>query len=84
MAFNIKDKETDRIVRELAEATGETLTEAVGNAAREKLIRVRGRRGSSSLSKDINEIVERLNQLPVQDDRSPDEIIGYDEHGLPR
>ena len=33
--------------------------------------------------RSIEEVLERLRRLPVLDDRSPDEIIGYDEHGLP-
>ena len=41
MSLNIKNAETYRLVRELAEATGESLTEAVGNAVRERLERVR-------------------------------------------
>jgi antitoxin VapB len=28
-------------------------------------------------------IQERVAALPVLDDRTPDEIIGYDENGLP-
>jgi antitoxin VapB len=31
--------------------------------------------------RDIEEIVRRFNELPVLDDRSPDEILGYNEHG---
>ncbi len=27
---------------------------------------------------------DRLARLPVLDHRSPDELLGYDEHGLPR
>ncbi|MCO5315075.1 MAG: type II toxin-antitoxin system VapB family antitoxin [Solirubrobacterales bacterium] len=83
MAFNIKDEETDRVVRELALATGESLTDAVGNAAREKLRRVRSRGDRADAMEEIHRIIDRVSRLPVLDDRSPDEIIGYDEHGLP-
>jgi len=83
MAFNVKDAGTDQVVRELAATTGETLTDAVGNAAREKLLRLKGRRERDSAMADIRRIVERAKRLPVLDDRSPDEILGYDKHGLP-
>lgn len=83
MAFNVKDRETDRVVRELAAVTGESLTDAIGNAAREKLLRLQGRRESDSAMADIRRIVDRAGRLPVLDDRSPEEILGYDEHGLP-
>jgi antitoxin VapB len=32
----------------------------------------------------IAEICARMDALPVLDDRTPDEIIGYDEFGIPR
>ena len=42
MALNIKDPETDRLARELAQATGESITEATRVAIAERLARVRG------------------------------------------
>jgi antitoxin VapB len=82
MALSIKTDEADRLARELAAATGETLTEAVTAALRERLDRVRSR---SRI--DIAERLDRLSleysAMPVVDDRTPDEIIGYDENGLP-
>jgi hypothetical protein len=35
------------------------------------------------LADELDEIVLRFAQLPVLDARSPDEILGYDEYGLP-
>jgi hypothetical protein len=32
---------------------------------------------------ELAKILNRVDQLPVLDDRSPEEIIGYDENGLP-
>jgi hypothetical protein len=32
----------------------------------------------------LEEILERVNQLPVIDSRTPDEVIGYDDYGLPK
>ena len=83
MALNIKNREAERLARELAEATGENITQAVTQALREQLIRKTGRVRDVTLREDIRRIQERVAQLPVLDDRSPDEIVGYDEHGLP-
>lgn len=83
MPVNIKDEETDRLVRALAQATGETLTEAVATAVRERLDRVQGARGAPDLAQAIESIAARCAALPVLDDRSADEILGYDQHGLP-
>jgi antitoxin VapB len=84
MALNIKDPEADRLARAVAELTGESLTKAVTEALRERLERVRRRRAGRSLAEELNEIALRCAALPDLDTRSPDEIIGYDEHGLPR
>ena len=81
MAFSIKDPEADRLVRELAEATGETLTEAVVVSLRERLARLRhGPR--PALAEEIARIARRNARRPVRDPRSADEIIGYNESGL--
>jgi antitoxin VapB len=84
VALSIKDPEADRLARALASATGETLTKAVTQALRERLERVGGRRAGNSLAEELNEIALRCAALPDLDTRTPDEIIGYDEHGLPR
>ncbi len=83
MALNIKHPEADRLARELAARTGETITETVLNALRERLKR-EGAKSSLSLKDEIMEISRRCAALPDLDRRSADEIIGYDEHGLPR
>ena len=83
MAISIKDPETDRLARALAAATGESLTEAIRAALSERLEREthRSRRGTGA---EVRRIQERLARLPVLDRRSSDEILGYDDHGLPR
>jgi antitoxin VapB len=49
---------------------------------RERLQRER-RKTRVPLRDELREIRERCARLPVQDPRSADEILGYDEHGLP-
>ena len=83
MSFSIKNPEADRLVRQLTGLTGETLTGAVVAALRERLERVRARKGGRSLADELDEIAIRCAALPVLDPRSPEEILGYDEHGLP-
>ncbi len=82
MALSIKNPETERLAREQARTTGESLTEAVTEALRERLVRETGR-DAATLERDLRQIQEEFKRLPVLDDRTPDEIIGYDEHGLP-
>jgi antitoxin VapB len=84
MALNIKHAEADRLARQLSAVTGETLTEAVVVALRERLERQQQRRPKPSTAGEIlREVRLRLSRLPVQDARSADEILGYDETGLP-
>ena len=83
MAFTIKDPETERLARRLAAITGETLTKAVEVAIRDRLEREERRRGRAS-AEHLLAIARRYAARPVVDDRSADEILGYDERGLPR
>jgi antitoxin VapB len=84
MPLNIKDPATEKFVRELAAAAGESVTTAVRRAAEERLQRVRRQHSGRSLAAEILEIGRRCAALPDLDGRTPDEILGYDEHGLPR
>ncbi|HVT45608.1 MAG TPA: type II toxin-antitoxin system VapB family antitoxin [Thermoanaerobaculia bacterium] len=83
MALSIKDPEADRLARELAAHTGETLTEAIVKSLRDRLARETARTGPKRTAEILGEIGKRCASLPVIDDRSPDQILGYDERGLP-
>ena len=82
MAFNVKNPEADRLLRELTDVTGESLTEAIIVSVRERLDRQRRIHGTAG-GLTLDDAIERLASLPVLDERSDDEILGYDEHGLP-
>jgi len=84
MALSLKDPEADRLAREVAARTGETLTAAVIAALKERLARIKGRRRRRPLRDQLREIGRRCAALPTLDDRTADAIVGYDEHGLPR
>ena len=83
MQLNIKNDEIYRLAAELADLTGETLTDTVTIALRERLDRVKRRRGKRSLVDELDEIALHCAALPVLDARSDEDILGYDEHGLP-
>lgn len=84
MALNIKSEKADRLARELARATGESLTEAVTAALEDRLARLTGRQRALGLREEVARMQERLSRLPRLDDRTDEEILGYDEAGLPR
>jgi antitoxin VapB len=83
MALNIRDPEAERLAEELAKQTGETKTEAVTQALRERLARVRREHSGHRLADELEEIALHCAQLPILDARSADEILGYDDRGLP-
>jgi antitoxin VapB len=84
MALSLKDPEADRLAREVAARTGETLTTAIVVALRERLARLRSRPRRRPLREELREIGRRCAALPTLDDRAADAILGYDERGLPR
>jgi antitoxin VapB len=84
MPLSIKDPETERLARDLARRTGESITVATRKALQERLRRVGSTDRKSFLLADLAAIRRRCAELPVLDPRTPEEIIGYDERGLPR
>ena len=77
MALSLKDPETDRLARQVAGLTGETLTVAVRTALAERLRRERLKRGRpAELAEELKAIARRSAKRPVLDGRSADEIIG--------
>lgn len=84
MPINIKDIETDQLAREIAKQTGETITKAIHTALLERLQRLTGRSKAKTTQEKLLEILDRVDKLPTLDRRSEDEILGYDETGIPR
>ncbi len=82
MALSIKSDEADRLARELVAETGESLTEAVVIALQERLVREHARRGPR-MSVRLRRLQSDVAKLPVLDPRAADEILGYDDNGLP-
>jgi antitoxin VapB len=84
MPLSIKDPEADRLARAVAEETGETLTQAVITALRERLARVQHQEDDiEGLVQEVMDVGRHCAALPVRDPRTPDKILGYDQHGLP-
>jgi antitoxin VapB len=84
MALNIKNAEAERLARELAARTGETITQAVLEALRERLKRQSVRLPVPRLKDEIMAISRRAASLPRRTGRTPEDIIDYDERGVPR
>ena len=82
MALNLKSRTVHTLARELAELTDDTMTGAVEVALREAIAR---RRPAVEAKRELlGRIAAHCSALPVLDRRTPEEILGYDEDGLPR
>jgi antitoxin VapB len=75
--------EVRELAEELALESGMPPVEAALMALRDQLGRMRGVRGEEALFEDLMALSRRCAALPVLDSRPADEILGYDEHGLP-
>lgn len=90
MALNIKNEEVERLVADVAAATGETKTEAVRQALVERRARLRRRLADPSgrkralrfLGQEIWTRVpaDQLGRMP--DRREREEILGYGPSGI--
>ena len=83
MPLNIKDSETHALAKRLASLTGESLTRAVKLAIQQRLAQVEKTHSTTGLADKLDEIALHCAGLPRRDRRNAEQIIGYDEWGLP-
>jgi antitoxin VapB len=84
VALSIRNKDAERLAREVAHETGETITQAIAKSLEERLMRLSGRKVAGDLAQDIVRIGARCAALENRDLRSPEEILGYGTDGAPR
>jgi len=85
MTLSIKDPKADKLAREVARNMNGTITQAVIEALEEKRERQERRKKHQRGNRleAMMEIARHCASLPNYDTRSDDEIIGYDENGIP-
>lgn len=83
MALSIKNDEVERLTRTMAEQTGESLTQVILTALRDRWERLSGRREVPDLREEVQRIQARMAGLPRLDSRTDEEILGYDSDGVP-
>ena len=81
MAISIRNPIAEKLAREVANESGESLTLAIIHSLEDRLEKLQGRRNPNSLLQEIKEIGSRCASLPDIDHRSADEILGYNENG---
>ena len=83
MALNIRNRQAEELAEALVRLTGETKTQAVTRALQDRLERIHRQRSGRSLAAELDDIALHCASLPILDDRNPDEILGYDNSGIP-
>ena len=86
LALDSKTEESDiyRLAREIAAKTGESAADAIPIALEERLERLSGQERKTAQREKVNDILRRVDTLPRDSILKDDEILGYDERGLPR
>ena len=84
MPLSIKNEATERLARQVASETGESLTEAIQKSLEERWERLKRRRKGHILTGQIEDLLRRVDALPSQDSRPENEILGYGDDGIPR
>lgn len=84
MALSIKNEELDQRIRKLAELTGKSLTSSLRIAVDNEIARHEGKKAKDleAIRARVRAIQERVASYP-RSDLTDDEILGYDENGLP-
>lgn len=84
MFWGIRNIRAYLLAKKIASLTGKSVTGVVIEALQEKLALVERTKNRAGLAEELNRIALHCASLPRRDNRSPEEIIGYDESGLPR
>lgn len=82
MALSIKNEKAERLARKLAAISGESITQAIIHSLEERLIRLQGLRAAPDIYDEIMAISRRSRAIKDLDQRSVDEILGYNEQGV--
>ena len=82
MALSIRNPRAEKLAREIAAMSGGNITQVIIKALEDQLERLRGRRTYPDIVKEIMDISKRCSSIPDVDERSPDEILGYNKIGV--
>ena len=83
MALSIQNSKAEKLAREVAAQSGETITQAIIRALEERLERMRGQRTVTDTAAEIIKISKRCSRLRDRDTRTADQLLGYDDMGVP-
>jgi antitoxin VapB len=83
MPLSIHNPKAEKLARELAARSGETITQAIIKALEDRLVRMQGKKEPMDLAEEIMKISKRCSRIPDKDPRNADQILNYDQKGVP-
>jgi len=83
MPLSIHNPKAEKLARELAAKSGESITQAIISALEERLTRMEGKKEPMNLAEEIMKIAERCSRIPDKDPRTAEQILNYDQKGVP-
>jgi hypothetical protein len=85
MALHINNPDVEQTVRKLAGLTGESVTQAIGTAASERIERIEPKPASKPIPtlEEMKAILRSYNLKRINEDLTEDEILGYGPDGIP-
>ncbi|HEX5337514.1 MAG TPA: type II toxin-antitoxin system VapB family antitoxin [Gallionella sp.] len=84
MSLLITDPRAEQLAQELAQRIGGTVPDAVVRALEAQLVSLKAPDTTAITRNAILKIAARCKALPDLDPRDADEILGYDNAGLPQ
>ena len=82
MTLHINNAEADSLVEAVVAMTGESKTEAVITAMRYRLKALQPSQENDVMRQEVSSLIQEFNRYPIVDDRSDDEILGYNAFGI--
>jgi antitoxin VapB len=78
MSLKITNPNTERLARQVAQETGESVPRAIHQALEERWTKLQAQR-----RRELDELLRRVDAMHTLNDNSTDEIPGHDERGIP-
>ncbi len=80
--MSIRNPRVEQLAREISAMSGENITQVILHALENQMERLRGRRKYPDIAEEIRKISHRCSAIPDRDERSPDDILGYNQVGV--
>lgn len=84
MPLSIRNPQAEKLARQVAALSGENVTQAIIHALEKRLQDLQANAPAENLVEEIMGISRRCSALQDRDHRTPDEILDYDDQGVPR